>query len=46
MLREDRGGDVGVHADHHVLDAPVHAFPPAYTNTHSMPHGSLNSLAL
>lgn len=27
MLHEGGGGDAGVHADHHVLDALVHAFP-------------------
>lgn len=28
MLNESRGGDAGVHADHHVLGALVRVFPP------------------
>lgn len=28
MLREGRGGDAGVHADHHVLDPTPNSYPP------------------
>lgn len=30
MLHESGGGDAGVHADHHVLDTIIHAFPLSF----------------
>lgn len=30
MLREGRGGDAGVHADHHVLDPTPNSYPPLF----------------
>lgn len=36
MLHEGSGGDAGVHADHYVLDALIHAFPlPFCSHTHT-----------
>lgn len=47
VLREGGGGDAGVDADHHVLDALIHALPPPFCEHAASwsKYGSLNSQA-